>query len=138
MLSQIVEYHRLSAIPRLVGRQPSTEERKRQEDLGRTLRLPEDQGGRRWKRQSLVRQAEIWTWKSCTATMLLDVSAGGFRVTGDHDLPVNSFVDLLVTERDGATYRFPCRVVWTSPGRNEFGLALDGLPGAVPSGVRAA
>lgn len=138
MLSHIVEFHRLNAIPRLVGRQPSAEERKRQEELARSLRLEDDQGGRRWKRQSMVRAAELWTWKSCTSTLVLDVSAGGFRVTGEHDLAVNSFVDLLLTERDGATYRFPCRVVWTSPGRGEFGLVLDGLPGAVPSAVRAA
>ncbi len=86
----------------------------------------------------MVRQAEIWTWKSCTSTMVLDVSGGGFRVTGEHELALNSFVDLLVTERDGSTYRFPCRVVWVSPGRGEYGLVLDGLPGVVPSDVQAA
>lgn len=134
MFHSIVEFHRLADLPRLIGRGRTGEESRRFADLER--QLSSERGARenrRWRRAPLVRKAEVWTYSTCAPTMVLDVSAGGFRISGDHALEMHAYVDLVVSGGEGLTFRFPCRVVWTKPTSGEFGLALDGLPGEVRS-----
>lgn len=132
MLDNIVEYHHLRSQLRR-GRWSRLEAR-RLAQLDQELRVsPLEVGHRRWRRRDVCWRADLQTLWTTRCSFVLDVCAGGFRVVGDLSLRHNEYVELVV-HRSGASFRFPCRVVWLNPEAREYGLAIDGQPTRASAG----
>lgn len=93
-------------------------------ELTRALSTPAQAGQlRRWRRFELVTNAGLTIQGECHQVLVLDASAGGFRIAAGPGLIPGTFGTLGITW-DGTTYGFVCEVAWSDAKNYQYGLAI--------------
>jgi len=115
------------------GAQLSLPEERRLHVLRRQLGGdPSETGPRRFRRLRTAIPALLKSGAVINPVVVLDMSAGGFRVVGATIVPLDQAIQLQASLPGEVRYHFPCRVVHITAKNGdeaaELGLAIDGTP----------
>lgn len=105
MIDVVYEYLQLNLLPRAARRSRTPAEEERYSKLHSLLTAPSnDVGERRWARVGLVRAIEVVVRGEARRAMLVDCSAGGFRIDAEGKLDVGDEIEVRIREKSRPTF----------------------------------